>query len=233
MVTRPGDEATGPAALADEAVSAPEAALAVAPASAGSAVPAGSAALVGMAALRLGLVVCAVIAVPAVALGAALRGGAGAAAALLGIAVVVAFFGMGKLAVARVARTAPHLLLPAALGTYTAQIGLLGMLLIALDGVEAIHLPTLAWTVFVGVFGWIGAELWVATHTRVPFFDPESFAARQAALAANSAAARPAKPGRPAADRPATRQSAAEPSATQQSAGVAPPAVTKRTVAGR
>ncbi|ADP79005.1 hypothetical protein [Pseudofrankia inefficax] len=143
----------------------------------------GDQALIGMPVLRLGLVISAVIAVPAIALGAALFGGAGAAGALVGIAVVAGFFSMGKLAVALVARRAPHLLLPAALGTYTGQIGLLGILLISLDGVEAIHLLTLAWTVFVGVFGWMGAELWVATHTRVPFFDPAAFAARQAALA--------------------------------------------------
>jgi ATP synthase protein I len=140
-------------------------------------------ALIGMPVLRLGLVISAVIAVPAVALGAVLAGGAGAAGALVGIAVVAGFFSIGKLAVAVVARRAPHLLLPAALGTYTGQIGLLGVLLLALNGVEAIHLLTLAWTVFVGVFGWMGAELWVATHTRVPFFDPAAFAARQAALA--------------------------------------------------
>jgi ATP synthase protein I len=138
--------------------------------------------LLGMAVLRLGLIISAGIAIPAIALGTALRGGPGAAGAIVGTAVVVGFFALGKLAVARVARSAPHLLLPAALGTYVVQTGLLGILLITLDGVTVIHLPTLAWTIFVGVFGWIGAELWVATHTRVPFYDPAAFAARQAAL---------------------------------------------------
>ncbi|MBL7493145.1 hypothetical protein, partial [Frankia sp. AgW1.1] len=141
---------------------------------------------------------------------AALFGGAGAAGALVGSAVVAGFFSMGKLAVALVARRAPHLLLPAALGTYTGQIGLLGILLVSLDGVEAIHLLTLAWTVFVGVFGWMGAELWVATHTRVPFFDPAAFAARQAALA---------QAGRPA--------------STDQSAAASAAAAAEQPAAGR
>jgi len=111
---------------------------------------------------------------------------------------VVGFFALGKLAVAWVARTAPQLLLPAALGTYVAQTGLLGILLLALDGVTAIHLPTLAWTVFAGVFGWIGAELWVATHTRVAFYDPAAFAVRRAALDRKAAA--PEKPAAAASD---------------------------------
>jgi ATP synthase protein I len=162
--------------------------------------------LIGIRVLRLGLMISAVIAVAAIALGAALNGGAGAAGALVGIAVVAGFFSLGKLAVALAARRAPHLLLPAALATYTGQVGLLGVLLIALDGVEAIHLLTMAWTVFVGVFGWIGAELWVATHTRVPFFDPAAFAARQAALAAATPAAgeSPSGPVAPAAGQTAT-----------------------------
>ncbi|WP_241834968.1 hypothetical protein [Pseudofrankia asymbiotica] len=128
--------------------------------------------------IRLGLMISAVIAVVAVALGASLRGWAGVAAASLGIGIVVVFFSVSKIAVGFVARRAPHLLLPAALGIYGFKIFLLGVLLVALDGVEAVNLPTLAWTVLAGVVGWVGAELWAATHTRVPFFDPATFATR-------------------------------------------------------
>jgi len=134
--------------------------------------------------IRFGLLVSAVVAVVAVPLGTGLRGRAGAAAALLGVGIVVAFFVASKLAVGFVARRAPHLLLPAALGTYGAKIVFLGVLLVALDGVEAVNLPTLAWTVVAGVIGWIGAEVWVATHTRVPFFDPATFGANPPASAA-------------------------------------------------
>ncbi|MBL7499720.1 hypothetical protein I6A84_16280 [Frankia sp. CNm7] len=140
--------------------------------------------------IRLGAAVSAAVAVPAVALGAAVKGWPGAYAALLGIGVVVAFFSISKIAVGFVGRRAPHLLLPAALGTYLVKIALLGVLLVSLSGVEAIHLLTLAWTVFAGVFGWIGAEMWVATHTRVPFFDPAAFASRHPAPADPGASAR-------------------------------------------
>jgi ATP synthase protein I len=128
--------------------------------------------------IRLGLMVSAVIAVGAVALGAGLRGWPGVTAALLGVGIVMIFFSVSKVAVGFVARRAPQLLLPAALGIYGFKILLLGVLLVALDGVEAVNLSTLAWTVLAGVFGWVGAEVWAATHTRVPFFDPATFAAR-------------------------------------------------------
>jgi ATP synthase protein I len=76
-------------------------------------------------------------------------------------------------AVGAVARRAPHLLLPAALGTYAAKVALLGVLLVVIQDTEALDLPAFAWSIFAGVFGWMGAELWVATHTRMPFYDPE------------------------------------------------------------
>jgi len=131
--------------------------------------------------IRAGSLVSAVIAAGAVALGAGLRGWAGTAAALLGVVIVVIFFSTSKMAVGFVGRRRPQLLLPAALGIYGFKILLLGVLLVLLDGVEAVNLPTLAWTVLAGVIGWVGAEVWVATHTRVPFFDPAAFAAREAA----------------------------------------------------
>jgi ATP synthase protein I len=129
--------------------------------------------------IRLGLALTGVLAVPAFAVAASTGGGAGVAAVALGLAVVVAFFGVSKIVVGAVARRSPTMLLPAAMGTYLAKIALLGVLLLALRDVEAIDLVTFAWTIFAGVFVWMAAELWVATHTRVPFFDPEAFRARE------------------------------------------------------
>jgi ATP synthase protein I len=129
--------------------------------------------------IRLGLALTGVLAVPAFAVAAGTGGGAGVVAAALGLVVVVAFFSVSKIVVGAVARRSPAMLLPAAMGTYLAKIALLGVLLLVLRDVEAIDLVTFAWTIFVGVFVWLAAEIWVATHTRVPFFDPEAFRARE------------------------------------------------------
>ncbi|ABD13067.1 hypothetical protein ThrDRAFT_01872 [Frankia casuarinae] len=123
--------------------------------------------------IRLGAALTGVLAVPAVGLAAVLRGGTGALSAAVGLMIVMAFFGISKVAVGAVARRAPHLLLPAALGTYAAKVALLGVLLVVIQDTEALDLPAFAWSIFAGVFGWMGAELWVATHTRMPFYDPE------------------------------------------------------------
>jgi ATP synthase protein I len=123
--------------------------------------------------IRLGLLLTLALAVPAVAVAAGVRGGTGAASAALGLGIVVVFFTISKLAVGAVARRAPHHLLAAALGTYVVKIALLGALLVSLQDSSALDLQSFAWSIFGGVFVWMGAELWVATHTRVPFFDPE------------------------------------------------------------
>ncbi|SNQ48590.1 putative ATP synthase protein I [Frankia canadensis] len=123
--------------------------------------------------IRLGLLLTVALAVPALAVAVGLRGGKGVLSAGLGIVIVVAFFTISKLAVGAVARRAPHHLLAAALGTYAVKIVLLGALLVAIQDSSALDLPAFAWSIFGGVFVWMGAELWVATHTRVPFYDPE------------------------------------------------------------
>ncbi len=130
-------------------------------------------------AIRAGLVVTAILAVPSAGIAAAARGGSGVAGAALGLAVVAVFFTASKVVVALAARYAREFLLPAALGTYVVKIFLLGVLLVTVADVDEIDVLALAWAVFVGVFGWVGAELWVATQTRVPFFDPEEFEKRR------------------------------------------------------
>ncbi len=123
--------------------------------------------------IRLGLALTAALALPAVGLAAILRGGSGAVSAVLGLVIVVVFFSVSKIAVGAVARRAPQHLLAAALGTYIFKIVVLGGVLLSLQNNSTLDLPALAWTIFTGVFVWMGAELWVATHTRVPFYDPD------------------------------------------------------------
>jgi ATP synthase protein I len=130
--------------------------------------------------IRTGLAVLGVLAVPTLVLAGVLRGGAGVAGAALGLVLVAAFFALSKLVVGAVARRAPAMLLPAAVSTYVAKIIILGGLLISLENTTVINLLAFAWSIFVGVLAWVGAELWVATHTRLPFFEPEIFDARKA-----------------------------------------------------
>ncbi|WP_131748349.1 hypothetical protein [Frankia sp. Cppng1_Ct_nod] len=129
--------------------------------------------------IRTGLLVMAVIAVPALVVAGFLRGAAGLAGVTLGLCLVALFFTVSKVAVSVVASRWKELVLPTALGTYGLKIFILGALLVNLDGSTTIDLLAFAWAIFGGVLGWLGAELWVATHTRVPFYDPKVFRARE------------------------------------------------------
>jgi ATP synthase protein I len=126
----------------------------------------------------MGLVVTGVLAVPAVSIALAAGGGKAAAGVGIGLGMVALFFTISKVVLALVARHAREFLLPAALGTYIMKVVILGILLFTIGDTNVIDALALAWAVFTGVFGWVGAELWVATHTRVPFYDPEEFRRR-------------------------------------------------------
>ncbi len=129
--------------------------------------------------IKLGLGVLVIIAVPGLVAAGFARGVAGIVAVALGLCLVGFFFTVSKVAVSVVARRARAMVLPAALGTYLMKIVILGALLVNLEGSSAIDLTAFAWAIFGGVFGWLGAELWVATHIRVPFYDPTLFRARE------------------------------------------------------
>ncbi|WP_250281273.1 MULTISPECIES: hypothetical protein [unclassified Frankia] len=125
--------------------------------------------------IRTGLLVLAAVAVPALPVAGFARGADGLAAVAAGLALVGLFFTASKVAISVVARRMRAMVLPAALGTYLLKVIILGVLLVALEGSEDVDLIAFSWAVLVGVLGWVGAELWVATHTRVPFYDPDTF----------------------------------------------------------
>jgi ATP synthase protein I len=130
-------------------------------------------------ALRAGVAATAVLAVPAVAVGALTEGRSGAFGAALGLSLVAVFFGLSKLVLAAVARRSMQLLLPAALGTYGAKILLLGASIGVIDRQSFFDVRAFAWSVVAGVLLWVVVECVVAVRTRVPFYDPEEFAARR------------------------------------------------------
>jgi ATP synthase protein I len=143
----------------------------------------------GWTAVRTGLAVTAAAGLVIAGLALLLGGGRGLAGAALGTAVVACFFSVSKAVLRAVARRAPLLLLPAALATYAVKIILLGVVLVTLQNTDVVDVRWLAWSVLVGVVGWVGAELWVATRTRVPFYDPVAFRARHGAQADHPPAA--------------------------------------------
>jgi ATP synthase protein I len=129
--------------------------------------------------IMVGLVLTAVAMIPAAGLAGLLEGGGAVLAAVLGLALPGAFFATSKLVLAAVARRWPHALLLTALATYVFKIAILGVVLVSVQHIQDTWLTCFAWSVLAGVVVWVAAEIWVATHTRVPFYDPSRFEARQ------------------------------------------------------
>ena len=105
-----------------------------------------------------------------------LAGGvAGAISAALAGILTVAFFTIGQAVQILVADADPRTVLFASLVSYIARVGGLGALLaIALSNAEklkSMNTTAVAATTIVVVLAWLGAEIWVFSHLRLPVFD--------------------------------------------------------------
>jgi hypothetical protein len=112
----------------------------------------------------LALAVSGVVLVLAVVVGWLLRGGAGAAGAAAGVALVVVSYLVSSVVVAWADSISPQLVLPFGLATYVTKIVLLGLVMLAVvqtgwEGTVAMGLAIIP-----GVVGWTGANVWWALH---------------------------------------------------------------------
>lgn len=96
--------------------------------------------------------------VPAIVAGAVLVGVKGAIGAAIGLAVVVAFFSIGLLAVTFAARISPMMMMQAAIFSYLVKVIALIGLVTVLEGVTIWHPPTFALTAIGLTVVWVAAE---------------------------------------------------------------------------
>lgn len=107
---------------------------------------------------------------------AALTGGESAAyGALVGLAIAFVIFSFGGLAVDSVARVMPAASLLIALLTYTTQLLLMLVVLVALDRSAALgdtlDREWLGGAIIAGVFAWTAGHLLAAARARIPAFE--------------------------------------------------------------
>lgn len=95
--------------------------------------------------------------------------------AVLGLLMVVAFSGLGLLALHLSRRSSPTTQLAVALASYTGRIAVFGALLavaLSSDALDrAVDLTALGITAIVVVMGWMAGEIWSWAHLRVPIYD--------------------------------------------------------------
>jgi len=108
--------------------------------------------------------VCAVVAL-------VLSGPPGLLAALVGLLLVVCFFGSSLVVLGRTARRSPQLVMVVALGTYTAKVVLLAVAFVLLARLSVLPGPALGLTTIVVTTVWLGFELRGFLRARHPVVD--------------------------------------------------------------
>jgi ATP synthase protein I len=119
-------------------------------------------------------------AIPTVVVGAGLvivfsvlSGWPGFLGAVLGLAVVVAFFSISWYVISTASAKGPAVMMGAAFGTYLVKVVLLGILLVSFRDTDAFDFQAFAWTILVGVICWTGFQVRAFMRQRILYVDPQ------------------------------------------------------------
>ena len=123
--------------------------------------------------VRRSAALTAVVAAVCVIVCAALGGAKGLYGALIGVAIVTAFFGISVLVVGRAARISPHVMMAAAMISYVIKIIGFAIVMIALGKSDAFNGRMLGFTALVCILAWSAAEVVTAIRLRLPYVDPD------------------------------------------------------------
>jgi hypothetical protein len=118
------------------------------------------------------LTVCGGLLAAAAALGWFARGGAGAAGAAVGVALVAASYTVSTLAIAWADTINPQLVFPVGMGMYITKFSLFGLMMIALAGIDWPGLLPMAFGIIVAVLAWTTTQIWWTVRTAHPYVKP-------------------------------------------------------------
>jgi ATP synthase protein I len=116
-----------------------------------------------------------------VAVSAALGGVKGLYGALIGVAIVTAFFGISVLVVGRAARISPQAMMVAAMVTYVVKIVALAFVVSALHGMTAFSDRALGLTAIGCILVWSAAQVITAVRVKMLYVEPEQQSQQQPA----------------------------------------------------
>jgi ATP synthase protein I len=123
--------------------------------------------------LRRSAMVTAAPALVMVVLSAILGGGKGLLGALLGVGLVIVFFGISAFAMSRAARHSPQVMMVTAISTYLVKILALFFLVVRYSGTTAFNGKLFGFTVVVVVVVWTTAQALVSARLKVPYVEPD------------------------------------------------------------
>lgn len=123
--------------------------------------------------LRRSVVATAAAAVIMVAVSSGLGGVKGLVGAVLGVALVAAFFGISVLAVSLAGRRSQQAAMVAAIVTYLAKIVVLLFLVARFSGTTAFNGKLFGLTAIVCILVWTGAQAVTSMRLKVPYVEPD------------------------------------------------------------
>ena len=125
--------------------------------------------------------VTAVAAAIMVAVSAALVGAKGLYGALIGVALVIVFFGLSVLVVGRAARVSPQAMMVAAMITYVVKIVALGIVVSTLHGVTAFSGRALGFTALGCILVWSATQVITTIKIKMLYVEPDQQPQQQTA----------------------------------------------------
>lgn len=99
-------------------------------------------------------------------------GGKGVIAAVFATAVVLVFFGIGQIAIGRISRANPLMIMNMALFTYMVQIVLLGVVLFLFKDTKAFDTQVFGLTILGATLVWVASQVWVFTTLKIAYVEP-------------------------------------------------------------
>ena len=123
--------------------------------------------------VRWSVALTSVVAAVAVVLCAVLGGAKGAYGALIGVAVVAAFFGISIVVVGRAAKVSPSAMMMAALGSYIVKVIAFMIVLAFLARSTAFNGRMLGLTALACILTWCGAQVVTMMRTKALYVTPE------------------------------------------------------------
>jgi len=123
--------------------------------------------------LRRSAMLTAPVALLMIVLGGVLSGSKGLLGAIIGVGLVIAFFGISALVVSRAARVNPQAMMAAAVGTFLVKILVLIILLGTFQNSTAFSGRWFGLTVIVCVITYSAAQMVSAMRLKMPYVEPD------------------------------------------------------------
>ncbi|MBV9022275.1 MAG: hypothetical protein JO362_00370 [Streptomycetaceae bacterium] len=123
--------------------------------------------------LRGAAMIAAPVGIVATVVSALVKGEKGLIGAVVGVAVVAFFYGLGFAALMRLTRDRPQVAMMAGMLIYAVQILLMGVFIIVFSGTTLFNGKAFALTLLVTALAWIGGQMRHSLAGRMLYVDPE------------------------------------------------------------